>query len=270
MAKFEDRKKKWGSEMVFKSISLPANIIEKLKLLQSSYQKSYGRKVSYGEIFERLLSQMGLGNVDPGAYNYFQEDLKTRSEFNDVIKRSTGKAVDELVDRAQANGTTLKEEALKEQKAVVERMEKQREEWMKDKEEKKRLKKAQKRAVKTKEASETADESEKSAKPAKSPKNKVKADDQELDAWLDAKRMVLQDDNDIDFIIRSSQVRVKAEDSKYASDEPLVRGMKVGNYEDLLMLYIFEEAAESEQDKEKAARLLKTYRRRLDAELQKK
>ena len=117
--------------MIFKSISLPANIIEKLKLLQSSYQKSYGRKVSYGEIFERLLSPLGLGNVDPGAYNFFQEELKTRSEFNDVVKRSTGKAVDELVDRAQANGTSLKDEAMKEQQAVKEEMAKQREETKK-------------------------------------------------------------------------------------------------------------------------------------------
>ena len=151
MAKFEDRKKKWGSEMVFKSISLPANIIEKLKLLQSSYQKSYGRKVSYGEIFERLFSPLGLGNVDPGAYNFFREELKTRSEFNDVVKRSTVKAVDEQVDRAQANGTSLKKEAMKEQKTVKEEMTKQREETKKPIKTQKVAAEAKKEAKPTKE-----------------------------------------------------------------------------------------------------------------------
>ena len=41
--KFADRKKKWGTEMVFQSISLPVNIIEKLKLLQDIYEVQYRR-----------------------------------------------------------------------------------------------------------------------------------------------------------------------------------------------------------------------------------
>ena len=126
MTKFAERKKKWGTEMVFQSISLPKNIIEKLKLLKEQYEDCYGRKVSYGEIFERLFSPMALGNVDPGVYARFKEALKSRAEFDEVVTRSTKRAVDELARRAEENGTSLAEEAEKERKAVVEKMDHER------------------------------------------------------------------------------------------------------------------------------------------------
>lgn len=126
MTKFADRKKKWGTEMVFQSISLPVNIIEKLKLLKDLYQNHYGRKVSYGEIFERLFSPIALGNVDPGVYATFEAALKSRSEFDEVVTRSTKKLVDDLDKRARENGTSILEEADKKQKAVIEKMDQER------------------------------------------------------------------------------------------------------------------------------------------------
>lgn len=126
MTKFAERKKKWGTEMVFQSISLPVNIIEKLKLLKEQYEDCYGRKVSYGEIFERLFSPMALGNVDPGVYARFEEALKTRAEFDEVVTRATKRAVDDLARRAEENGTSLAEEAEKERKAVVDKMDHER------------------------------------------------------------------------------------------------------------------------------------------------
>lgn len=91
MTKFAERTKKWGTEMVFKSISLPVNIIEKLKLLKETYRQHYGRQVSYGEIFERLFSPIALGNVDPGVYSSFSTALKSREDFDEVVTRSTKK-----------------------------------------------------------------------------------------------------------------------------------------------------------------------------------
>ena len=126
MTKFAERKKKWGSEMVFQSISLPVNIIEKLKLLKEQYADCYGRKVSYGEIFERMFSPMALGNVDPGVYARFDEALKSRGEFDEVVTRATNKAVEDLAKRTEENGTSLAEEAEKERKAVVEKMDQER------------------------------------------------------------------------------------------------------------------------------------------------
>jgi len=123
MTKFAERKKKWGEEMVFKSLSLPENIIEKLKLLRELYRDSYGRPVSYGEIFERLFSSMGLGNVDPAVYSNFVAALKSREEFDEVVTRSTKKIVDKIEARAAANGTTFLEEHDKVQKEVIEKME---------------------------------------------------------------------------------------------------------------------------------------------------
>ena len=108
--------------MVFHSLSLPANIVEKLKLVKDNYEDVYRRRVSYGEIFERLLSPMGLGSVDPAVYEIYQDALKSRAEFDEVVKRTTKKHVDELVERAKENGTSLSEEALKEQEQVVANM----------------------------------------------------------------------------------------------------------------------------------------------------
>ena len=112
--------------MVFQSISLPVNIIEKLKLLKEKYEDRYERKVSYGEIFERLFSPMALGNVDPGVFARFEEALKSRAEFDEVVTRATKRAVDNLARRAEENGTSLGEEAEKERKAVVEKMDHER------------------------------------------------------------------------------------------------------------------------------------------------
>lgn len=94
MTKFSDRRKKWGEEMVFKSLSLPENIIEKLKLLRKVYIAAYARNVSYGEIFERLFSSMALGNVDPGIYSEFSSATRSRSEIDDIVTRPTKNAKD--------------------------------------------------------------------------------------------------------------------------------------------------------------------------------
>lgn len=121
MTKFADRKKKWGTEMVFKSISLPENIIKKMKLLQEIYQDKYERKVSYGEIFERLFSPLALGNVDPGVYSSFASALKSRSEFDEVVKRPTRMPAGEIERREKGDGTDIPEETGKELQAVAEK-----------------------------------------------------------------------------------------------------------------------------------------------------
>ena len=121
MTRFAERKKKWGTEMVFKSISLPENIIKKMKLLQEIYQDKYERKVSYGEIFERLFSPMALGNVDPGVYSSFASALKSRSEFDEVVKRPTRMPAGEIERREKGDGTGIPEETGKELQAVAEK-----------------------------------------------------------------------------------------------------------------------------------------------------
>lgn len=121
MTRFAERKKKWGTEMVFKSISLPENIIKKMKLLQEIYQDKYERKVSYGEIFERLFSPLALGNVDPGVYSSFASALKSRSEFDEVVKRPTRMPAGEIERREKGDGTGIPEEAGKEQKTIAEK-----------------------------------------------------------------------------------------------------------------------------------------------------
>ena len=87
------------------------------------------------------------------------------SEHRFPTKRSPAKAVDELVDRAQANGTSLKDEAMKEQQAVKEEMAKQREET-------KKPIKTQKTAVEAKKEAKPTVEPLKPQKPLNEPKIK--------------------------------------------------------------------------------------------------
>ena len=52
-----------GTEMVFRTISLPVSLIEDLKILKDSYQEAWKEdegereRVTYEKIFERLLSR---------------------------------------------------------------------------------------------------------------------------------------------------------------------------------------------------------------------
>lgn len=122
MTKFAERKKKWGTEMVFKSISLPENIIAKLKLLKEQYEAHYNRQVSYGEIFERLFSPIALGNVDPGVYSSFASALKSRAELDELVTRSTMGIIDNSAEREDNNNNSIREEETnKEQQAVTEK-----------------------------------------------------------------------------------------------------------------------------------------------------
>ena len=114
-------KKVKGTEMVYRSISLPASLVEDLKLLKDSYEDAWkedeGEKerVTYEKIFERLLSKSGLGHVDPDVYSKFKTAKETRKEFPAVVTRATKGLIGEIIARTQTNGTSLIEEALKEQ-----------------------------------------------------------------------------------------------------------------------------------------------------------
>lgn len=117
-------KKVKGTEMVYRSVSLPASLVEDLKLLKDSYEDAWKEdegereRVTYEKIFERLLSKSGLGHVDPDVYSKFKTAKETRKEFPAVVTRATRNLVAELVARAERNGTTLEEEARKEQEVA--------------------------------------------------------------------------------------------------------------------------------------------------------
>lgn len=123
-------KKVKGERMEYRSISLPTSLAEDLAILRECYEdvwfpvkeedgpRKKRKAVSYEKVFERLLSKSGLGHVDPDVYQEFIEVRNTRKEFPDVVKRATKKAVEELAARAEENGTSLKEEAMKEQERV--------------------------------------------------------------------------------------------------------------------------------------------------------
>lgn len=104
-------------------MKLPVNTVEKLKILKELYEEDWGTAVSYDQIIERLLGSGSLGALDPGIYRRFSAIVDSRDDFEDLVKKSTSAAVDELAVRADVNGTTLREEARREQVRAIKEME---------------------------------------------------------------------------------------------------------------------------------------------------
>ena len=104
--------------MVYSTVSLPASLVEDMKLLKESYEeiwKAEGKRkrVTYEKIFERLLSKSGLGHVDPDVYVEYTAARESRKKLPEVVKRATKKVVDGLAAKSAKNGASLKGEALK-------------------------------------------------------------------------------------------------------------------------------------------------------------
>ena len=119
MSKQGYRKRKWGEAITRKTVKLPVNTVEKLKLLQSLFEEEYGCPMPYDEILDRLMSSLVLGKLNPRIYAKFQSVLNARTELDEVVKHSTKKAVDDLSHQAEVNGTTLVQEAVKAQEDVA-------------------------------------------------------------------------------------------------------------------------------------------------------
>ncbi|MBQ6199061.1 MAG: hypothetical protein IJK44_07510 [Bacteroidales bacterium] len=88
-------KKVKGTEMVFSTLSLPASLVEDLRILKQTYEKVWsegGKKerVTYEKILERLLSKSGLGHVDPDVYILYKLNRSFEKEHPDeVVTRPT-------------------------------------------------------------------------------------------------------------------------------------------------------------------------------------
>lgn len=124
--------KEKGKTMVYSTVSLPASMVEDLKLLKEAYEETWRgegerERVTYEKIFERLLSRSGLGHVDPDVYAEFTATRESRKKFPEVVKKATTKVVENLAVRASENGTSLTEEAQKEQERVKTELEASRE-----------------------------------------------------------------------------------------------------------------------------------------------
>ena len=113
-----------------------------------------------------------------------------------------------------------------------------------------------------------------SAKALKSLKNeeiRARAEEEELDAWF--AEQTKAERNDPAAILKNFRLltdfALKDEDKKY-TDLEFGSILQVGKPEKFLQLYDFEDQTVTPEEQEKAARLLATYRRRLDAELEDK
>jgi len=101
-------KKVKGTEMVFRSLSLPAALVENLKLLRKTYEDTWypqGKKkrVTYEKVLERLLSKSGLGHVDPDVYAAYLAARGSRTEYTDVVTRATRKSAQKESKPGQGN-----------------------------------------------------------------------------------------------------------------------------------------------------------------------
>lgn len=131
-------KKVKGEKMEYRSISLPTSLVEDLAILRECYEDEWfpvkeeegprkkRKAVSYEKVFERLLSKSGLGHVDSEVYKKFVEARKTRKKFPDVVKRSTSQIISGIFKRMETNGTSLIEEAIREQEKAKADLEERR------------------------------------------------------------------------------------------------------------------------------------------------
>ena len=107
-------KKVKGTEMVFRSLSLPTALVENLKLLRKTYEDTWypqGKKkrVTYEKVLERLLSKSGLGHVDPDVYAAYLAARGSRTEYTDVVTRATRRPVQEESKPGQGNAPVEKQ-----------------------------------------------------------------------------------------------------------------------------------------------------------------
>lgn len=109
-------KKVKGTEMVFRSLSLPASLVEDLQLLKECFENTWfnedsRERVTYEKIFQILLSNSGLGHVEPEVYAEFQRAKEFRKKSPAVVTRATRGIIGDLYKRIQAKESTTLEEA---------------------------------------------------------------------------------------------------------------------------------------------------------------
>ncbi len=93
-------------------IQVPREVKEMLDEFKDAYSACYGRKVSYEQMFR---DWMDHGRIDTKVWKRVQEMKKNSEAFSEVAEDVARKAAEEVAARAEQNGTSLKEEALKEQ-----------------------------------------------------------------------------------------------------------------------------------------------------------
>lgn len=113
-----------GRQANNKHILLPEEVVEELKLYKLAYQECLRPekdkngnpipvKVSWEQMFRRWMNN--VGRFDKDVKEKVEEWKHSRKEFSRETMQTTRKAVGELATRAEENGSSIKEEALKEQ-----------------------------------------------------------------------------------------------------------------------------------------------------------
>lgn len=122
MAKVGYKKRKWGESIVRKTLKLPINTVEKLKIVKDILEEDWETSVSFETVIERLLSSEGLGHLNPSVYKRYRKIVDSRAEFEHEVKKATSRAIADIESKAKIKGSTLKEEALSEKKKAAEEL----------------------------------------------------------------------------------------------------------------------------------------------------
>lgn len=268
------------------SIMISQNLKEKLSELKDAYGAFYDDTVTYDQMLERWASQ--VKRFDPQVFAYLKDMRKKRMQVQEEMAEGMGITAKQLEEnRASFDPTSPENEPWKlryffekdgdeyEAHPDTERLfcttydgkikgfdemlylgfELMNEAGIEiSPEDARKLceillrKKEESESFKAPERSDNADEEE------------------ELDAWfISQEQMGFDDDLDYEKLFRRFELR--NEDEKYRTKGKYGFGMEVGDHNKMQLLYDFDEEANTPEEKEKAARLLTTYRRRLDAEL---
>lgn len=94
-------------------VQVSAELHDELSMIKDAYSKCLGRPVTFEQMLRRWIDR--LSRIDSDVNDEYQVIRKTRQESEAGAAGTAGEAVNRLFKRMQGNGTSLFEEALKEQ-----------------------------------------------------------------------------------------------------------------------------------------------------------
>ena len=82
----------------YKTLNLPASLVDELGVWKMAFAAAYGRPVSYGEMIRGMLDS--LEDTEPGVIDELDAIVKRHPELLDILSVYRG-LKDELVNRRQ-------------------------------------------------------------------------------------------------------------------------------------------------------------------------
>lgn len=85
-----------ADKISYKSLNLPADLVEELKVWRQAYMVAYGRTVSYGEMIRGMLDS--LEDTEPGVVEELNGIIRKHPELMERMMNYRGKDSEVLLE----------------------------------------------------------------------------------------------------------------------------------------------------------------------------